>query len=298
MAGNAEFHSGASTELRQQEIGILTRPSSHSERRLRFAASSSVPDRPSSNANGEMAWAASLPMYALPELEAANSAFLAALQQRLRARGVDLAGTGLDSHHAAFSDGSGPGMFFTQLCGYPLFKHYRAQYRMLATPHYAMPGCVGSSHRAFFMVRASDPAQRLEDLRGHIFGCNSLSSNSGMNLPRLSLARIAGGKPFFSSVVMTGAHVTSLKRLYEGSIDICSVDNVTWGFFKKFRPLAAARYRILDETVSSPSPPFVTSANTTESDAITLAEALHEIIKDPQHAHIRGALELTGLSVP
>jgi ABC-type phosphate/phosphonate transport system substrate-binding protein len=245
-----------------------------------------------------MTWATSLPMYALPEMEAANSAFLAALQQRLHARGVDPARTGLDSNHAAVSDSVGPGMFFAQVCGYPLFKHYRAQYLMLATPHYAMPGCVGSSHRAFFMVRANDPAQRLEDFRGHIFGCNSLLSNSGMNLPRLSLARIAGGGSFFSSVVMTGAHVTSLERLYEGSIDICSVDNVTWGFFKKFRPLAAARYRILDETVSSPSLPFVTSANTTESDAIALAEALHEIMKDPQLAHIRGALELTGLSVP
>ncbi|MEH2549780.1 ABC-type phosphate/phosphonate transport system substrate-binding protein [Bradyrhizobium sp. AZCC 2262] len=218
-------------------------------------------------------------MYALPEMEAANAAFLAVLQQRLRARGI-------------------PEISFTQVCGYPLFKHDRDRYRMLATPHYAMPGCVGSSHRAFFMVRANDPAQRLEDLRGHVFGCNSLLSNSGMNLPRLSLARIAGGKPFFSAVVMTDAHVTSLERLHEGSIDICSVDNVTWGFYKKFRPVAAARFRILDETVSSPSLPFVTSANTTETEAVALAETLYEITRDPQLAHIREALELTGLSVP
>lgn len=245
-----------------------------------------------------MTWAASLPMYALPEMKAANSAFLVALQQRVRAKGVDSAGTGLVGDHGGAFDGVEPAVSFTQVCGYPLFKHYRSQYRMLATPHYGMPGCVGSSHRAFFIVRANDPAQRLEDLRGHIFGCNSLSSNSGMNLPRLSLARIAGGKPFFSSVVMTGAHVTSLERLYEGSIDICSIDNVTWGFFKKFRPLDAARYRILDETVSSPSLPFVTSANVAESDAIALAETLYEIMKEPQLAHIRGALELTGLSVP
>ena len=255
-------------------------------------------DRSKSNTNVTMTRTASLPMYALPEMGGANSAFLAALQRRLRAKGIDTAGIRLNSNHGAVPDSIDPGIFFTQVCGYPLLKHYRDQYRMLATPHYAMPGCVGSSHRAFFMVRADDPAERLEDLRGRIFGCNSLLSNSGMNLPRLSLARIPGGKPFFSSVVMTGAHVASLERLDERSIDICSIDNVTWGFFKKFHPSTAERYRILDETVSSPSLPFVTSVNTTESDAVALAEALYEIMNDPQIAHIREALELIGLSVP
>lgn len=255
-------------------------------------------DRSKLNANGDMTQAASLAMYVLPEMEGANSAFLAALQRRLRAKGIDTTGIRSKSSRDAVPDGIEPGIIFTQICGYPLFKHYRDQYRMLATPHYAMPGCVGSNHRAFFMVRADDPAGRLEDLRGRIFGCNSLLSNSGMNLPRLSLARVAGGRPFFSSVVMTGAHVTSLERLDERSIDICSIDNVTWGFFKKFRPVAAERYRILDESVSSPSLPFVTSVNTTASDAVALAEALYEFMNDPQVAHIRGALELTGLSGP
>jgi ABC-type phosphate/phosphonate transport system substrate-binding protein len=256
-------------------------------------------DQSKVGANGEITWPASLPMYCLPEMEAANSAFLAVLQRRLRAKGIGAAAPSFSSNHGvALSDSVGPGILFTQICGYPLFKHYRDQYRVLATPHYAMPGCVGSSHRAFFMVRADDPAERLESLRGRIFGCNSLLSNSGMNLPRLSLARIAGGMPFFSSVVMTGAHVTSLERLDGRSIDICSIDNVTWGFFKKFRPSAAERYRILDETVSSPSLPFVTSVNTTESDAVAVAETLYEIVNDPQIAHIREALELTGLSVP
>jgi ABC-type phosphate/phosphonate transport system substrate-binding protein len=241
---------------------------------------------------------ASLPMYCLPEMADANAAFWIALQQRLRTKGVDTTDVELDSDGRSATEGIGPRIFFTQICGYPLFKHYRDQGIMLATPHYALPGCTGSTHRAFFMVRVDDPAERLEDVRGRIFGCNSLLSNSGMNLPRLSLARIAGGKPFFSSVVMTGGHVRSLERLGDRSIDVCSVDNVTWGFFRKFRPDVAQRYRILDETVTSPSLPFVTSVNTTASDAAAIAKALHEIIDDPQTAEIRGMLELAGLSVP
>jgi hypothetical protein len=42
----------------------------------------------------------------------------------------------------------------------------------------------------------------------------------------------------------------------------------------------------------------VTSVNTTESDAAAIAEALHEIMEDPQTADIRGTLEIAGLSVP
>ena len=241
---------------------------------------------------------ASLPMYSLPEMSAANSALWGALQQRLRAKGVGTADIKFDNGRRAVPDGIGPGVFFTQMCGYPLFKHYRNQGRLLAIPHYAVPGCVGSAHRAYFIVRRDDPARRLEDVRGRIFGCNSLLSNSGMNLPRLSLARIAGGKPFFSSVVMTGGHVASLERLDESSIDVCSIDNVTWGLFRKFRPVNAQRYRILDETVSSPSLPFVTAMNTSESDVMAIAETLHEIMDDPQTADICAVLELTGLSAP
>jgi ABC-type phosphate/phosphonate transport system substrate-binding protein len=237
-------------------------------------------------------------MYALPEMEAANSAFLAALQRRLRGKGVDTTKIRLDNNLVVSDEGIDPNVFFTQVCGYPLFKHYRDRALMLATPHYALPGCVGSTHRAYFVVRAGDPARRLEDLRGRVFGCNSLLSNSGMNLPRLSLARIAGGNPFFSSVVITGGHVASLERLDGRSIDICSIDNVTWGFFSKFSPDAAKRYRVIEETVSSPSLPFVTSVNTVASDVAALTEALYELMNDPKVAGICGTLELTGLSGP
>lgn len=123
--------------------------------------------------------------------------------------------------------GIGPEVVFTQICGYPLFKRYRDQGRMLASPCYDFPGCDGPTHRAYFMVRADDAARSLEEMRGRIFGCNSLLSNSGMNLPRLSLAQIAGGKPF-SSVVMTGGLIPSLDRLIDRTIDACSIDNVTW----------------------------------------------------------------------
>jgi ABC-type phosphate/phosphonate transport system substrate-binding protein len=248
--------------------------------------------------NVDLPEAFSLPMYVLPEMEAANSAFLAALRNRLSIGDFDTTGIAFGRDHETGLDSRRAGVFFTQMCGYPLFKHRRSQYRMLATPHYALPGCVGSRHRAFFMVRARDPAECLADLRGRVFGCNSLLSNSGMNLPRLSLARIAGGKPFFSSVIMTGAHVASLRYLAEGTIDACSIDSVTWGLFKKYRHVVAEHYRILDETVPSPCPPFVTSIARMESEVTALGEALYEMMSDPELSKTRDVLELSGVSIP
>jgi hypothetical protein len=85
-----------------------------------------------------------------------------------------------------------------------------------------------------------------------------------------------------ADVAKIHGHVASLERLYESSIDLCSIENVTWGLFKKFRPLDAQRYRVFDETVSSPSLPFVTSVNTAESYPAAIVEALREIMADAQ----------------
>lgn len=241
---------------------------------------------------------ASLPMYFLPEMAEANAAFWTELHARLVRKGIDTSDLSFDHSRRPVPDGIGPEILFSQICGYPLFKAFRKQGRMLASPCYDFPGCEGPHHRAFFMVRADDPGQRLEDFRGRVFGCNSLLSNSGMNLPRLSLAKIAGGKPFFASVVMTGGHMPSLDKLRDGSIDLCSIDNVTWGFLKKYRPAAAAAFRVLAETVDSPSLPFVTSSTTSDRDASLIADALFELFSDPATVGIRDALQLPAIAVP
>ena len=151
---------------------------------------------------------------------------------------------------------------FTQVCGYPLFRRLRGQAVMLGIPRYTFEGCNGATHRAAFIVRAPDQAQGLPDLRGRVFGCNSRFSNTGMNLPRLALARVAGGRRFFERVVQTGAHQASLEALAFGTIDLCSVDCVTWGLLQRHRPEATAGLRVLAWTEPSPCLPFVTSVAT------------------------------------
>ena len=212
---------------------------------------------------------ASLPMYAFPALAAAHQA----LWDRLRA-GLPDAPERLDLARLPVPDAIGPEVLFTQVCGFPLFRRYRGQAVALGTPHYGLEGCNGPAHRAAFVVRAADPADGLAAMRGRVFGCNSVHSNSGMNLPRLSLARIAGGAPFFARVAWTGGHLASLHALLAGDIDLCSVDCVTWGLARRHAPELTDGLRVLAWTEPSPCLPFVTSAATSPAEADALRAAL------------------------
>ncbi len=236
--------------------------------------------------------AASLPMYNLPEIRDANATLWSALRGRLELKGLDVTDIEFSSENPAVPEDDGRYQFFTQVCGFPLFKLFRGRYRLLAAPTYDYPGCGPATHRAYFMVRATDPATGLTSMRGRVFGCNSLLSNSGMNLPRRELAKLPIERPFFSAVKLTGAHSTSLEWLAEGKIDLCSIDCVTWGQIQKFRPESARHFRVLSESGASPTLPFVTSAHTPDAEATAIVEALNELVADPAFT----AKEVIGLS--
>jgi len=236
-------------------------------------------------------------MYPFPETASATAAFWEDLRVRLVASGLDIRDVAFENPLAHAPVGVGPNVLFTQFCGYPLFKIFRDQGAVLATPSFAFAGCEGPNHCAFFMVRARDRASQLEDLRGRVFGCNSRLSNTGMNLPRLTLARIAEGRPFFQGVVVTGGHLASLDNLHKETIDLCAIDCVTWGLFRKFRPSDAMHYRILAQTAPSPSLPYVTSTTTDERTVASLRESLDALFLDPATADVRETLGLTAVSV-
>ena len=209
-----------------------------------------------------------LGMYAFGALGAANQA----LWDRVRIGVVDAPATLTDHPHNP--DHIAPDMVFAQICGYPLFRSLRGQAAMLGIPRYAFEGCEGVTHRGAFIVRADDPARTLADMRGKVFGYNADCSNTGMNLPRLSLARVARGPRFFSHVQRTGSHHESLRQLARGLVDLCSVDCVTWGLLQRHMPEVTAGLRVLDWTEPSPCLPFVTAVATPHAMAAGLSANL------------------------
>ena len=241
---------------------------------------------------------ASLPMYNLPEMQAMNAAFWGALAEELRREGcTDIPG-GLSFAGRPVPERIESDVLFSQTCGYPLQTIYRGQSRLLGVPTYDAPGCRSGTHCAFILVRNDSPYKKPEDLKGATFALNSRHSNSGMNLPRLLFARLAGGKPFFRSVVETGSHPNSIARVASGELDAASIDNLTYTFFKDHRPQAVAGLRVLAETPQSPAIPFITSIATPNDVAARLQAALFRLAADPARRAVLDGLRLRTISMP
>jgi ABC-type phosphate/phosphonate transport system substrate-binding protein len=246
---------------------------------------------------------ASLPMYNLPAMRAANAAVWEAIGGLLREAGIPDVPAALSFERPAVPPAIEPMVLFTQTCGFPLQNFYAGQYALLGVPRYDAPGCdapeiAGPAHGGVFLVRDGHPAARLQDLRGSVLACNSLHSNSGMNLPRRSLAPLAGGKPFFSRVIFTGTHPNSLAAVRSGEADVTAIDNLTYVFHADYQPEAVAGLRILARTVPSPAIPFVTSVATDTRTQSALKAALRVFAADPRFAAVRRAVRITSIEAP
>lgn len=234
---------------------------------------------------------ASLPMYNLPEMRERNASFWQAVAAEAGISGHRLP-DGLSFERPPVPERIGPDVVFSQTCGYPLRTIYRGQARLLGTPTYDAPGCGPGTHRAFILVRESSAYDTLQDLRGTAFALNSRHSNSGMNLPRLLFARLADRRPFFGSVVETGSHPASMQRVKAGELDACSVDCLTFAFFRDHRPEAVVGLRVVAETCSSPTIPFITAAATPSGQVEALRAALLRVAADPARRKVLEALRI------
>lgn len=239
---------------------------------------------------------ASLPMYNLPEMADRNAAFWRAVAEEVDAAGIGPLPDALAFKRPPVPEAIGSEVLFSQTCGYPLQTIYRDQARLLGVPTYDAPGCGPGTHRAFILVRADSGYGAPRDLQGASFALNSRHSNSGMNLPRLLFARLAGGRPFFGSVVETGSHPASMARVKAGELDACSVDCLTYVFFQDHRPEAVAGLRVLAETAESPAIPFVTSAATPAVHVEALRAALLRVAADPNRRPVLDALRILAIT--
>jgi ABC-type phosphate/phosphonate transport system substrate-binding protein len=231
----------------------------------------------------------SLPMYNLPEMRQVNAAFWTALRIVLAEAGLSPPAE-LVFERPPVPERIGGEVLFSQTCGYPLETIFRGQAVRLGTPCYDAEGCDGPSHCGVFVVPAASRARDLRDLAGGVFLLNSRHSNSGMNLPRRALAEIAAGRSLFAQTIETGSQPGNLDRIACGEADATAVDCVTYVFWSRYRPAAAARTRILARTPPSPAIPFVTAATTPPETVEILREALRSVAREPRFAAARAGL--------
>lgn len=236
-------------------------------------------------------------MYDLPELRPAAEAWWAGLARACHAEGLEAAPAALswpENPKAACRD---PQLFFSQTCGYPLMTELHGDVRVIATPCYDAEGCSGPFYSSALVVRADDPAQRLEDLRGRRAAYNAVDSQSGYNVLKALLAPLADGRSFFNSILESGGHAGSMAAVAEGRADVAAIDCVTYALHGKHRPAVVAGLRVLQYGPPTPGLPYVTAAGRSDDDLLRLREALYEALADPKLAEARAALLLNGASV-
>jgi ABC-type phosphate/phosphonate transport system substrate-binding protein len=237
-----------------------------------------------------------LPMYDFPWTAAANDALWASISARLAKAGVQ-APPGLIRDGDLAELWRNPGLVFGQTCGYPYVTALKKTVTLIAAPEYSSPGCEGASHRSFIVRRAADSRRALGEFRGAMAALNAHDSNTGMNLFRASIAPIAGGKTFFSAIVVTGSHEASAAAVAEGEADLASIDCVSFALLERGRPELIDRLAIVAESPLSPCLPFIASASLPAPRIGAVREALFEALADPDLAEARATLGLTGARI-
>jgi ABC-type phosphate/phosphonate transport system substrate-binding protein len=224
----------------------------------------------------EKARIAGLPMYDTAALRPATDAFWAALRDALIARGIVDAPEGLSHGLEPEALWTHPDLLLAQACGLPLVTLLDRRVRYVATPVYAVRGCEGGAYRSWLVVRADDPATALADLRGSIAAVNARHSQSGANALLALTAAVAGGRPFFADILLTGAHAASLEAVRDGRAACAAIDCVTW---HHLGPRAQAGLRILGATPAAPALPYITARHTDDATVSQLQGALGEAIE-------------------
>lgn len=238
---------------------------------------------------------ASLGMYDLPWLHAANDEMWRVIADYLRADGVQAVPADLTRDMDLHALWRSPDLLLAQTCGYPLMRELRGHVTLLATPHYAAEGCSGPYHRAAILVRQDDAADDIPALKGRRVGINDRRSNSGMNLLRDAVALHADGAPFFASVQITGSHANSFAALLAGAIDVAAIDCVTLAYLRTHSPEEACRLRVLSWTEAVPGLPFILSAAQADH-AEPLLDALRHTSMDPAGQASFDTLGINGFS--
>jgi len=241
---------------------------------------------------------ASLAMYRDPPVVAeATRGLWAYVRDRLRAAGLEDVPERLDEalpHDAAWFD---PRLLLAQTCGYPFMAQLQGRVRLVATPVYRHPGCIGALNGSFLILRTDTAFGAVRELRGAVAAINDWKSNSGMNLLRHTVAPHALDGRFFGQVLESGSHRASIAMVARGEADVAAVDCVSFGNLARLAPETVEGVRILAETAKTPGLPIITRGAASDADVALLRGALADFASDPATADLRDVLGLEGFAV-
>jgi ABC-type phosphate/phosphonate transport system substrate-binding protein len=239
----------------------------------------------------------SLPMYDLAEVRPALDAWWAGLAGHLARAGVPDVPAALSHEAPPRAAWSSPDLLLSQCCGYDLLNGHAGALRLVATPCYRAPGCVGPTYASILVVAELSPARGLDDLRGGVCAINDWRSHSGMNALRALIVALSPARRFFARIEVSGSHRASLAMVARGAADLAAIDCVVHALLARHRPTALAGTRPLGRTPRAPAPPFVTRADAGAATVERLRAALCRAFDDPSLEAARTDLLLAGIEM-
>jgi ABC-type phosphate/phosphonate transport system substrate-binding protein len=230
---------------------------------------------------------ASLPMYDMPPVQAANDRLWQAIRDRLRAQGVD-APEALLRAGDLFGQWESPDLILSQTCGMPYRTRLHGKVTLVGTPDFGMPGVEAGYYRSVFIAHKDDARERVEQFEGAALAYNETISQSGWAAP-LHHAGLLGLK--LRPVLHTGGHRPSMEAIAAGQAEIAGLDAVTWDILQSYHPAAAAAVKVVGMTDPTPGLPYITRLGV---DGAVVFEAIAQAIAGLSDAD-RRATRLKGI---
>lgn len=214
---------------------------------------------------------ANLGMYPFPQIRWAFDRFWEAVGERLDwvPRSLDW---DVDLHASWLRDD----LVVGQTCGWPLVTDLRDRVRVLGTFIAATPEAEGHSYRSVLVARW--PGE-VADFAGAVAAVNGFDSLSGW--VSLVAAVHGPGASWTGDIVVTGAHLDSLRALREGRAEIAAIDSVTFWQARRLLPELVDDLVVVGTGPLIPCLPIITGASTTDEQLHQLRVALVDAVFDP-----------------
>ncbi|MEM9043806.1 MAG: PhnD/SsuA/transferrin family substrate-binding protein [Pseudomonadota bacterium] len=212
-------------------------------------------------------------MYDWPEVRGQNDAFWEQVVAALARRGI-VAPASLDRDDHLTSIWRHPDLLLGQTCGLPLVRGEAGTAIPVARPSYAVEGCGPGNYRSVLLARKGF-GDTLSEFQGKRVAINGWDSQSGCNALKDAFFDMLSHGPFFSDVLVSGAHRKSADLVAMGDADICALDAVAWALYQQVQSERATQLEEIHWTRAMPSLPYITSTSH-EGDVEIIREAIAE----------------------
>ncbi|MGL4319390.1 MAG: phosphate/phosphite/phosphonate ABC transporter substrate-binding protein [Paracoccaceae bacterium] len=199
---------------------------------------------------------ASLPMYDMPPIRAANDRFWALIRDGLRANGIAAPDALTRNGETLWEQWLAPDLVLSQTCGLPFRSRLHDHVTRIGTPDYGLPGCPPGYYRSVFVAHRDDPRDHIAAFDGSDMAFNEGVSQSGWAAP-ISHAAKLGIR--LNPMLQTGAHHMSLLAVANGRAPLAALDALSWDILQSFVP-EAAMVKVVGQTDPTPGLCYISVA--------------------------------------